>query len=677
MNTAIRGVIQVWLEQLAIAVVRVLTVALIFALLSGLSSTQTNAAPNRQMLIGQVLAGSTPIKNATVTLFGTVGYQVYVMGFMASAAVAETRTDAEGRFSIDLSKTLTIPQARGAPLDQVTPPPEPDSLYLVASGGDAGGGNNPAITLATALGTPPSEGRVIVNELTTVVAAFTVGYVTAAWFSEGNYLAIFPLAVLPPEKATPWSGHGPHLDVRGSTPSTKSLALANQLVDPATGLLRPVFFRGANNPALVDTLADILHSCVASRGPGFAECHSLFQASSLPEPWKLTPDNTLTAIESIVSKRSRANSAVFRLLPRERPYTPVLKQAPAGWLLSLNFSDLGLHRPTAILADPNDSTLWILNSGNQKLTELSTEPKDLNNLLLGSRKVPAPVRKNPTDFWFAPWNGPGRGPTRPQPPGWFAKSSAWLADGRLIFLNADGTNCTPPIDDLNLKGARGLSGRTVPFVAGASFIGGIFIANAGADELLVLNQPRFDCDGAGIVDRLKAPFAGAPKSFLGRPAHVVACHNFVNVWVTNGGANSVSALYYYKCPEAVPGAPFFGGGLADPEGIDCDNDGDVWIANNAPNANSLSEFVESQPGSTQPMARPPCMDGNGRGDASPVSVDALSPSSGLSGVGLNHPYGVAVDALGNVWVTNEGNDSLTVFIGAGGVPSGDRMTSGG
>jgi hypothetical protein len=137
-----------------------------------------------------------------------------------------------------------------------------------------------------------------------------------------------------------------------------------------------VFFRGVNSPELVNTLADVLHSCVVSLGPGFAERSSLFQAATLPSPWNLRPQNTLTAIESIVSKLSRTNSAVMRLLPSQRPYTPVVAQAPNGWLLSLNFTGLGLHRPTAIREDPSNSTLWILNSGNQTLTELSTEPND-------------------------------------------------------------------------------------------------------------------------------------------------------------------------------------------------------------------------------------------------------------------------------------------------------------
>lgn len=57
-------------------------------------------------------------------------------------------------------------------------------------------------------------------------------------------------------------------------------------------------------------------------------------------------------------------------------------------------------------------------------------------------------------------------------------------------------------------------------------------------------------------------------------------------------------------------------------------------------------------------------------------------ASGFSGTALNRPDGVAVDALGNVWVTNEGNDCLSVFVGAGDgflssrLPEGDVLASG-
>ncbi len=478
----------------------------------------------------------------------------------------------------------------------------------------------------------------------------------------------FPMAVFPPgEMASLLSQRTDKINVTGGTPSKQSLALACQLVDPATGRLQKVLSTGANSPALLNTLADILHSCIVSHGPGFADCGAVFQAATLPSPWDLTPHNTLTAIESITSKLGRSNSALLRLLPSQLPYTPVLKQPPSGWLLSLNFEDFGLHRPTAVLADPSNSTLWVLNSGNQSLTELSTDPKDFANPLLGKRKLPAPVREKPTGFWFNRSYEGYQHTTRPKEPGWFSEPSVWLAHGRLIFLNADGTSCASPLSGLDLDGARGLSGRTLR--------GGIFISNADTNELLVLSLPKGTCDGVTTLTRLREPLSEPlPKFLLADPAQVAACPRFEWVWVTNASRNSVSGFSDFTCPQPLPGTPFRGGGLSDPEGIDCDNDGNVWIANHT--AKSVTE-LESWPDPEIPLTRPSCLNREGHGSPYRMRIDAVSPSSGFSGAGLNRPYGVAVDGLGNVWVTNEGNDSLTVFIGAGGVPSGQRALTGG
>ena len=641
-------------------------------------SNDTFAAPTNTLLIGRVLAGETPIKNATVTLFATVNHPTPIFAGTYSEPVAETHTDEEGRFSFDLSTahaSLMIARSMEGPLMRVEEPPLPGSLYLISRGGNANGADNPAITLAAALGTPPPQGRVTISELTTVVAAFSVGYVfTEQWFTGSNQWngrASFPMAVFSQRRQTSHTDRDNTLDLSGGTPSDESLALACQLVDSVSGRLQPVFSRGANSPALVNTLADILHSCVMSRAPGFAECRSLFQGATLPDPWNFKPENTLTAIESIVSKLGRNNSALMRLLASERPFTPVLEQAPKGWLLSLNFRDLGLHRPTAILADPSDRTLWVLNSGTRTLTELSTEPKDFTNPPLGSRKVPAAVRDKPVDFWFArSYESYYQSGTRPQTTGWFSKPSVWIAGGKFLFLNADGTTCASRLRGLELKGARGLSGNTM-------WGERIFVANTDADEVLILKQPKERCDSSELADRLKPPFGSAvPEAFLANPAHVVACPRFLNAWFTNVRFSSVSALYYYNCQQPLQGTPFFGGGLSDPEGLDCDNDGDVWIANNADQAKSVSE-LETLPDPATLQVRPPCLDGGDPGQANVTKVAALSPSNGFSGADLNRPYGVAVDQLGNVWVTNEGNDSLTVFIGAGGVPAGGRIYTGG
>src|SRR5579864_9006620 len=66
-------------------------------------SNDTFAAPTNTVLVGRVLAGETPIKNATVTLFATVMHPTYIMAGTYSEPVAETHSDGEGRFSFDLS----------------------------------------------------------------------------------------------------------------------------------------------------------------------------------------------------------------------------------------------------------------------------------------------------------------------------------------------------------------------------------------------------------------------------------------------------------------------------------------------------------------------------------------------------------------------------------------------
>ena len=52
------------------------------------------------------------------------------------------------------------------------------------------------------------------------------------------------------------------------------------------------------------------------------------------------------------------------------------------------------------------------------------------------------------------------------------------------------------------------------------------------------------------------------------------------------------------------------------------------------------------------------------------SGTAISPSTGFTGGGLSGPYGIAVDAAGNVWVANYGGSSLIEFNSSGTAISG-------
>jgi len=46
-----------------------------------------------------------------------------------------------------------------------------------------------------------------------------------------------------------------------------------------------------------------------------------------------------------------------------------------------------------------------------------------------------------------------------------------------------------------------------------------------------------------------------------------------------------------------------------------------------------------------------------------ASRAALSPAAGYAAAGKLQPFGIAVDASGNLWVANYGSDSLTKFLG--------------
>jgi streptogramin lyase len=112
-----------------------------------------------------------------------------------------------------------------------------------------------------------------------------------------------------------------------------------------------------------------------------------------------------------------------------------------------------------------------------------------------------------------------------------------------------------------------------------------------------------------------------------------------NVWVANYGGSSVSEIS--SAGVVIANGTYTAGGISHPQGIAIDGAGNVWVANYR--GPSLTELA-------------------GAGSASPGA--ALSPAVGLGGdAALLEAYAVAIDASGNLWVTNFGSNTLTQFIG--------------
>jgi streptogramin lyase len=112
-----------------------------------------------------------------------------------------------------------------------------------------------------------------------------------------------------------------------------------------------------------------------------------------------------------------------------------------------------------------------------------------------------------------------------------------------------------------------------------------------------------------------------------------------NAWVANYYGNSMSEIS--SAGVIVANGTYAGGGMNHPQGVAIDGAGNVWIANFRSGAISeLAGATAAVPGAT------------------------LSPSVGLgSDANLLEAYAIAVDASGNLWISNFGSNLLTQFVG--------------
>ena len=114
-----------------------------------------------------------------------------------------------------------------------------------------------------------------------------------------------------------------------------------------------------------------------------------------------------------------------------------------------------------------------------------------------------------------------------------------------------------------------------------------------------------------------------------------------NVWVNNYYGNSVSEIS--SAGVVLANGSYTGGGIDHPQGIAIDGAGNVWIANYR--SPSITELA-------------------GAAAIGVTTGTALSPSAGFAPeAALSEAYAIAVDASGNLWISNFGSNTLTEFVG--------------
>ena len=232
--------------------------------LAAVAIPATSLRSSDLIISGTVVSGaiaSTPIAGSAVTLF-----QAGVAGGAATQLAPPATTDSNGNFSISPSSSL----------------PANAILYLVAKGGDAGGGPNRAIALMSIIGTISSpSSTATLNELTTVAAAYAASnFITNETNIADNSFGALAGAV---------SGVG-------------------NLANSQTGQLGSVISNAANDPSKLDTIANALANCVraVSTAP---PCAQLFAAANVPS----TPADTLGAAINMNKAPANGVGAILSL----------------------------------------------------------------------------------------------------------------------------------------------------------------------------------------------------------------------------------------------------------------------------------------------------------------------------------------------------------------------------
>ena len=589
--------------------------------------------PASAELMGKLLGGQYPVAGSEVQLYAT-GASGYGAGAKALLSPAVT-TDKSGNFII--------------PYGSYTCPSSDALTYLVATGGDPGvGSNNSAIALMATVG-PCGDiadlPSITVNEITTVASVWAL---------------------------SPFLGYGGKVGTSAHNAQglLNAFANVNNLIDPSQGKAP-----GTSAPAgaiipvsKINTLANILASCVNSGGA--TECDALF-AQATPSGGT-TPSNTLDAALNIARNPARNVAKLFALPTPSSPFQPSLGIKPPDWLIGLTFSGGGLNYPAAIAVDAQGN-VWAANvcgsdSPCSSVSEFSSTGEPLSpaggftdGTFWESYGLAIDIHGNVwvTNEQTASGNS-GRGKVvLLDSTGKVISPDGGYFGGGLDFPFAVATDSSGNVWTANLgdssatklanngsviSGSAGFGAGSLagPVAVAIGTRGNVWFANQSANSGSVTS-----ISNAGTIVK---NFASGGDETSGVAADEITSTNIIgHIWTANFGSSTVSELELDSSGSAmVVSRGYSGGGLNHPNGIAVDGAGNLWVTNYDSATQTSGATISELKGAK---------------DASPGA--ALSPATGFGAdAGLLKPYGIAIDASGNVWVSSFGSSKVTQFLGA-------------
>jgi len=555
---------------------------------------------------GKALVGLEPLIGASVELYaaGTSGNGSSGAALLSDAPI----TDSTGAFSV--AAGYDCPSAGS-------------QIYLVARGGKAGSAsaaNNNSVALLTALGTcndAASASPVVINEVTTAAAV----YALAQFLSPGGNLG-----------ATSTNAAG----LKNAVATTQSLANISTGNSPGANFSA----NGSSPAAQIDTLANLLNSCTSSTA-GSSACSGLFAATATSSS---TPENTLDAALNLVRNPAQNVAALYALASADSAFAPALTAQPSDWTLFINYTGGGMNSPTSVGVD-SAGNIWVAS-------------------YLGVASVFSPLG---VPLFAQGITGSGLGYSFGLAVD--ANNNAWITNFPGPY-GAGNSVSVFNIDGASVAGSTGYAVGENSYPTGVAIDtdGSAWVVDWGDSQLTHLSSSGQALSGA----------SGFSSSQLVDPveAAIDASHN---VWISNLGGTTVTRV----TPD---GASFTSYDCCNgPQGIAVDRSGNVWVTNFY--GNSISEIsnsgviISSGGYTSASLDRPQAIaiDGAGTvwtsnyrgpsltelaGAAAAVPGSPLSPAGGLGAdADLLEAYSIAIDASGNLWVSNHGSNTLTEFIG--------------
>ena len=584
-------------------------------------------------LKGRLLGGQFPVQGAEVQLYaaGSSGYGTGAQALLSSPVT----TDQYGNFTVT----------------DFTCPSDGVETYIVSTGGNPGTGtDNPAIALMAALG--PCSGIdsipfVNVDEVTTVASVWAL----APFIGPGK------------------GGAQVGTSATNATGLANAFANVNTLVDITQGVSpgNSIPTNAVIPTAKIYSLANILAACVNSVPP--TACNALFGPATPPDGTR--PTNTIDAALDIALNPANNVAALYGTATPTPPFGPPLTAAPVDWTLGITYSGGGLKFPTAIAVDAlgdvwsanfcgsnsacsvvtelssagqplsptgfTDGTLWENNGlaiDGQSNVWVTNEQTASANSGLGSLS-----RLNSSGKVISPAGGYfGGGVDFPVAVAIDTNGNVWTAnqgDSTVSLLSISGTAVSPVSTSSGWGSGDGLAGPVAVAIDSAH---NAWFADEEADSGSVTCVTENGNTISTIVSGGFEPFGIAVD------ASNLSGSDIGHVWVANYSTGTVSEIAIQNgCAATVTSTGYTGGGLDHPHGVAVDGAGNIWVTNYI--GNSITEL-------------------EGAGGTNPGNAISPPTKGYGSDLDLREPYGIAIDASGNVWVSNFGLSTITQLIGA-------------